>query len=251
MTTLVLAAAAALAVVPLVLSEFYVRLVAEMLVMGLFAAAFNLLLGYGGMLSFGHAGYYAVGAYTLAILTVRYKVPFVVAFLAAPVLTAAVATVTGYFCVRLRTFYFAVLTLAFAGIRKAAEALRGEPEAPPPGGTEPDPTNPDPTNPDPGPGPGTNTPPEQPGGNGGPGTNTPPAQPGGPGGPGTQPPPGGLPPPGNTPPPPPGVNPPPPGHGTTGGITPTYGPPQNRVSAAAYGSSASQSSSGSTKVSSR
>jgi branched-chain amino acid transport system permease protein len=112
-TTLVLAAAAALAVVPLVLSEFYVRLVAEMLVMGLFAAAFNLLLGYGGMLSFGHAGYYAVGAYTLAILTVRYKVPFAVAFLAAPVITAAVATVTGYFCVRLRTFYFAVLTLAF------------------------------------------------------------------------------------------------------------------------------------------
>jgi branched-chain amino acid transport system permease protein len=103
----------ALAALPLLVSEFYVRLATEILIMALFATSFNVLLGYGGMLSFGHAGFYAVGAYTVAVLMKKTAVPFVLAFLAAPVVTALVAGVTGYFCVRLRGFYFSILTLAF------------------------------------------------------------------------------------------------------------------------------------------
>ncbi|MBI4591813.1 MAG: branched-chain amino acid ABC transporter permease [Candidatus Rokubacteria bacterium] len=98
---------------PLLASEFYIRLATEILIMALFAMSFNLLLGYGGMLSFGHAGFYAVGAYTVAILMKKTSVPFFLAFPAAPAVTALVAAVTGYFCVRLRGFYFSILTLAF------------------------------------------------------------------------------------------------------------------------------------------
>lgn len=103
----------ALAALPLVASEFNVRLATEIAITALFAMAFNLLLGGGGMLSFGHAGYFAVGAYTVAILTKKAALPFALAFLAAPVITAVVAAITGYFCVRLRGFYFSILTLAF------------------------------------------------------------------------------------------------------------------------------------------
>lgn len=105
--------AAALLAWPLYTSEFYVRLATEILIMALFATSFNLLLGYGGMLSFGHAGFYAVGAYTVAVLMRKVAVPFALALLAAPVVTALVAAVVGFFCVRLRGFYFSILTLAF------------------------------------------------------------------------------------------------------------------------------------------
>lgn len=105
--------AVALAALPFLAPEFYLRLATEILIMALFAMSFNLLLGYGGMLSFGHAGFYAVGAYTVAILIKKTAVPFAAAFLAAPAVTALVAAISGYFCVRLRGFYFSILTLAF------------------------------------------------------------------------------------------------------------------------------------------
>jgi len=105
--------AAVLAALPLAAPGFYLRLATEIAIMALFAMGFNLLLGYGGMLSFGHAGYYAVGAYTVAILTRKAGLPFASAFLAAPAATALVAWVTGFFCVRLRGYYFSILTLAF------------------------------------------------------------------------------------------------------------------------------------------
>jgi branched-chain amino acid transport system permease protein len=105
--------AGALLALPLLASEFYIRLATEILIMALFATSFNLLLGYGGMLSFGQAGFYAVGAYTVAILMKKLAVSFWLALLAAPAMTALVAAVIGYFCVRLRGFYFSILTLAF------------------------------------------------------------------------------------------------------------------------------------------
>lgn len=105
--------AAALAAFPLLVSEFYLRMATEILIMALFAVSFNLLLGCGGMLSFGHAGFFAVGAYTVAVLMHKAGVSFLLALLAAPAVTAVVAAATGYFCVRLRGFYFSILTLAF------------------------------------------------------------------------------------------------------------------------------------------
>lgn len=93
-----------------------VSLINEMLIMALAGCALNLMLGYGGMVSFGPAGLYAVGAYATAILLTRYGAPFFVAVLAAPVVAAIVGAIVGWFCVRRSAVYFALLTLAFAQI---------------------------------------------------------------------------------------------------------------------------------------
>ena len=84
--------------------------------MGLFAVAFNLLLGYAGMVSFGHAAFYGLGAYACGLLLKKAGAPFAVAFLAAPVLAAAAALVFGLLCIRLTRIYFSMLTLAFSQI---------------------------------------------------------------------------------------------------------------------------------------
>jgi branched-chain amino acid transport system permease protein len=84
--------------------------------MALLACSFNLLLGYTGLLSFGQAAYFAVGAYACALL-LKLVIPNVVlAILISVVISAAVALVFGYFCVRLTEIYFAMLTLAFGQI---------------------------------------------------------------------------------------------------------------------------------------
>jgi branched-chain amino acid transport system permease protein len=110
------AVGAALLVAPLVLSQFYVLLCTEILIMGLFAIAFNLLLGYGGMVSFGHAAFYGLGAYTCGLLLKKTGAPFPLALLAAPLVAGAVAVVFGFLCIRLTRIYFSMLTLAFSQI---------------------------------------------------------------------------------------------------------------------------------------
>ena len=101
---------------PFFLRASWLSLVNEMLIMALAGCALNLMLGYGGMVSFGPAGLYAVGAYTTAILLTRYGLPFAVAVLLAPVVAAMVGVIVGWFCVRRSAVYFALLTLAFAQI---------------------------------------------------------------------------------------------------------------------------------------
>lgn len=105
-------AVAALAV-PFVAPEFWIFIAVEMLAFALYAVSFNLLLGYGGMLSFGQPAYFGIGAYACAILLTKLGWPFWVALLAAPVTGAAAAALVGYFSVRLSGIYFAMLTFAF------------------------------------------------------------------------------------------------------------------------------------------
>src|SRR2546428_12241096 len=88
-------AGAALLAVPLGLPKFYLLLATEILIMGLFAMAFNLLLGYGGMVSFGHAAFYGVGAYTCGLLLQKAEAPFAGAFLAPPLVAAPAAPLLG------------------------------------------------------------------------------------------------------------------------------------------------------------
>ena len=107
--------AAALAV-PAFGSPLYVHLVNDVAIWALFAISLNLLVGYTGLVSFGHAAYFGIGAYTCGLLMKNLGVPFALAFLAAGLLTGAFAAVYGYFCVRLTKVYFAMLTLAFAWI---------------------------------------------------------------------------------------------------------------------------------------
>ena len=102
--------------VPATGSRFYTFVATDVAILALFAVSLNLLLGYTGLVSFGHAAYFGIGAYTTGILMKKLAVPFLLAFPAAGVVAALFALVFGFFCVRLTKIYFAMLTLAFAQI---------------------------------------------------------------------------------------------------------------------------------------
>ena len=105
-----------LVALPLLLPTFWVWMAVEIFAFALFAASLHLLMGLGGMVSFGHAAYFGLGAYGAALLLKEAGWPMPLAFLAAPVVAAIAAAIFGYFCVRLTSIYFAMLTLAFAQI---------------------------------------------------------------------------------------------------------------------------------------
>jgi len=93
----------------------YHALATQVLIFGLVALGFNLLYGYTGILSFGHAAYYGLGAYGTGIALAKLKVPSLLAALGIGLGAAIVGgAVIGFFCLRRRGIYFAMLTLAFA-----------------------------------------------------------------------------------------------------------------------------------------
>ena len=102
-----------LCLLPVILSPFNLVLLTEIILMGLFALSFNLLFGYTGLLSFGHAAYFATGAYVCGYL-VKHSVPLLIGILAGVIVAAVLATGLGYLSVRLDRIYFAMLTLAFS-----------------------------------------------------------------------------------------------------------------------------------------
>lgn len=96
-------------------SQYDLYLAIKIMVWALYAMSFNLVLGYGGMMSFGHAAFFGVGAYTCSLLLVKASCPFSLAMAAAPFAAAAVGLIIGFFSVRIKgVFYFAILTLSFA-----------------------------------------------------------------------------------------------------------------------------------------
>jgi len=98
---------------PTVLDNYRTFLLTEILIFGLFAASLDLLLGYTGLPSLGHAGYLGVGGYA-AGLTAQHVTTNAVAQLAiASGAAGGVALLTGLFAVRSRGVYFLMLTLAF------------------------------------------------------------------------------------------------------------------------------------------
>jgi branched-chain amino acid transport system permease protein len=104
---------------PPFLPAFPVRVLVEVLVLALFAASLHLLMGTAGMVSFGHAAAFGLGAYGAALLLQRAGWPMPLAFLGGPLVAAGAAMISGFFCVRLTSIYFAMLTLAFAQIAYA------------------------------------------------------------------------------------------------------------------------------------
>jgi branched-chain amino acid transport system permease protein len=111
-------AAAALLVMyllPLALDVVRLRMTIEILYFGLFAVSFNLLFGYAGLLSFGHAATFGVGGYTVGLALKHITGLPLLAALGLGALAGALGGVLiGFFCVRLRGTYFALLTLAFS-----------------------------------------------------------------------------------------------------------------------------------------
>lgn len=88
-------------------------LATQILVFGLYATSFNILLGYAGLLSFGHSTYFGLGAYTTG-LVMKWWSPHILVAMGAGVLVSSVASVIfGWLCLRRRQVYFSMLTLAF------------------------------------------------------------------------------------------------------------------------------------------
>jgi branched-chain amino acid transport system permease protein len=100
-------------VLPLIIGEYWIHIAVEILILGLFAVSFNMIFGYMGQLSFGHAAYFGVGAYVTGLLMVKTSVPLPVCLLLSMVAAGLFALIIGYFCVRLTGIYFAILTMAF------------------------------------------------------------------------------------------------------------------------------------------
>ena len=106
---------ALLVVYPFVESGFYLELVTKVMVLAIFAMSLDLLVGHSGLVSFGHAAFFGVGAYTLALATPKAEAPSLWVTLPAAVLAAgAAAFVVGLLVVRVRGIYFIMVTLAFA-----------------------------------------------------------------------------------------------------------------------------------------
>ena len=82
----------------------------------IFAISLNLILGYNGQFSLGHAGFLAIGAYSSAVLTKVCHWPLWAGILAAIVFTVIAAVIIGYPCLRLGGDYLAIATLGFAEI---------------------------------------------------------------------------------------------------------------------------------------
>ena len=102
--------------VPLWAPKMWLHMSIQVLIVSLFAMSLNMILGRAGLPSFGHAAFYAVGGYTLALFVVRLKAPIIVGLAAAPVVAALLALPIGYFSVRLTGIHFAILTMGFSQI---------------------------------------------------------------------------------------------------------------------------------------
>jgi branched-chain amino acid transport system permease protein len=128
--------AVAFVLLPLVVP--YYALASHMLVFGLFASAFDLLLGHTGLLSFGHAAFFGVGAYTAALAAKLFDLPLLVCLLLGTAAAGLWGLVVGALALRQRGVAFAMLTLAFGqmiffvvlqarGLTGGDDGLRGIP----------------------------------------------------------------------------------------------------------------------------
>ena len=94
--------------------EFYVGLASRILIFALAATSLNLILGFGGMVSFGHAAFVGIGAYSVAILMQSGVMSAWIAWPAAMLISALAALIVGAISLRTQGVYFIMITLAFA-----------------------------------------------------------------------------------------------------------------------------------------
>ncbi len=111
-----LAALAVAVVLPPFLGDYAVSVLTELAIAVLFAASLHLIMGPGGMASFGHAAYFGIGAYGAALAAQWLGAPMLAGLALAPLAAGVFGLLFGYFCVRLSGVYAAMLTLAFAQI---------------------------------------------------------------------------------------------------------------------------------------
>lgn len=118
----------------------YQGLASEVLIFALFAMAYDLVLGYSGMLSFGHAAFFGLGAYSTGILLIRVSPSIPLALAGSVFIGSLAALFVGYASIRRHGIYFAMITLAFAqmfyfiafkwtGLTGGDDGLQGVPRA--------------------------------------------------------------------------------------------------------------------------
>jgi branched-chain amino acid transport system permease protein len=112
---LVFAALAALPLTPW-MSKYYMLLAFDALLFGAVAMSLDLLMGYAGMVSFGHAAFFGLGAYATAVLLERGVLSLWLCLGFAVVVVGAYALTVGYFATARHGIYFALLTLIFAEV---------------------------------------------------------------------------------------------------------------------------------------
>jgi branched-chain amino acid transport system permease protein len=109
-----IAALLALAAFPLVGEKFYLQFVTKVMILALFAMSLDLLVGYAGLVSLGHALPFGLAAYALMLMTPEYQAPGFWLSLAASMAVAAIASlVVGLLVLRTSGIYFIMVTLAF------------------------------------------------------------------------------------------------------------------------------------------
>jgi branched-chain amino acid transport system permease protein len=96
------------------LSSFIQSLIIEIFVFSLLALSLNVLLGYTGLVSLGHAAFFAIGGYAIAIISVRWSTEIMLIAPLAVASAALWAVPIGWLSIRLSGFYFLMITLAFA-----------------------------------------------------------------------------------------------------------------------------------------
>jgi len=105
-----------LLILPPVIPRFYTYITALMFVTGLLAMSLNMVVGHGGMFQFHHAAFYGSSAYAFALILAKTKLPLWIAFIAGPVLAAALGFLIGLFCVRLTRLYFGMLQISLGSL---------------------------------------------------------------------------------------------------------------------------------------
>jgi branched-chain amino acid transport system permease protein len=106
-------ALAVLILIGLVAGRVTLYMTSRVMILSIFALGYNILFGRTGLLSFGHAAFYAAGAYGLGLFSLHVSPHPLIGILAGVACACLLAAVVGFFCVRQTEIYFAMLTLAF------------------------------------------------------------------------------------------------------------------------------------------
>lgn len=119
---LIALALACAVLLPIVFPDKYViRIGTLSLLFVMITLSLNLMVGFLGQMSFGHAAFYGIGAYTAAILTTTYQVPFLVAFVLAGVSAGLFGLLLGLPVLKLKGYYFTIITMVFCEIIRVVE----------------------------------------------------------------------------------------------------------------------------------
>ena len=101
-----------LVVMPPFYTSYWVTLLTQMLIYGILAMSLDILIGYTGLSSFGHAGFFGSSAYVVAILSTRYKMGFLICLVSGIAVTTVISMIFGLLVAHATGVYFLIITLA-------------------------------------------------------------------------------------------------------------------------------------------